>query len=74
MKITDIVWDCEELDQDEIGLPSEVEVPDEVEEDEIADWLSDEYGWCVVCFSMPLTDEMSDEFGEYVNEVEARVS
>ena len=50
MKITDIVWDCEELDQDEIGLPSEVEVPDEVEEDEIADWLSDEYGWCVLSF------------------------
>lgn len=74
MKITDIVWDCEELDQDEIGLPSEVEVPDEVEEDEIADWLSDEYGWCVLAYSMPLTDEMIDEFGEHVNEVEARVS
>jgi len=39
MKITDIEWDCEGLDQDEIGLPSEVEVPDEVEEDEIADWF-----------------------------------
>lgn len=74
MKITDIVWDCEELDQDEIGLPSEVEVPDEVEEDEIADWLSDEYGWCVLYFCAPLTDEMNDEFGEHVNEVEARVS
>lgn len=74
MKITDIKWDCDGLDQEELDLPSEVEVPNELEEDEIADWLSDEYGWCVEYFSIPLTDDMHDEFGEYVNEVEARVS
>lgn len=37
-------WDCEE---ENVNLPEEVVVPDEVDEEEVADWLSDEYGWCV---------------------------
>lgn len=30
----------------ESGLPSIVEVPDDIEEDFISDWISDEYGFC----------------------------
>lgn len=32
------------------GLPTRVDVPDYLDEDEIADWLSDEYGWLVEGF------------------------
>lgn len=39
-----VEWDC---DDPEIGLPAEVRVPNDVEEDDITDWLSDTYGWLV---------------------------
>ena len=45
LRIFDIVWDheCPETD-----LPTEVFVTDEILNDrEPADYLSDEYGWCV---------------------------
>lgn len=29
------------------GLPTEIEIPDNIENDEVADYLSDKYGWCV---------------------------
>ena len=34
------------------GVPREVYVPMSVEEDDIADWLSDEYGYCVESFTI----------------------
>ena len=61
MKATNIKWEvnmddvCEQLDQavdcpeelyDFLGLPVEVELPDGLPEEEIADWLSDKYGYC----------------------------
>jgi len=63
MKVTDITWDT---DGEDIELPTEVEVPNDIahdedgriDEDEIADYLSDEYGWCVISFSLPTDDEM----------------
>jgi hypothetical protein len=45
---TDIDWDYD--DDDEQDLPTEVEIPNDVEDDEIADYLSDEYGFCVRSF------------------------
>tara|TARA_B100000287_G_scaffold278153_1_gene262070 strand:- start:43 stop:243 length:201 start_codon:yes stop_codon:yes gene_type:complete len=30
----------------ELGLPSIVSIPDDVDEEFISDWLSDEYGFC----------------------------
>ena len=47
---------------------------------EVADKLSDEYGFCVETFAVSYLDENGnaiecpDEFGEYVNSVEAKVS
>jgi hypothetical protein len=47
---------------------------------EVADMLSDEYGFCVEAFSVSYLDENGnaiecpDEFGEYVNEIEGKVS
>lgn len=40
-----VSWDT---DGEQIeGLPETVAVPDDVASDEVADWLSNEYGWCV---------------------------
>lgn len=71
MKVTDIEW---EIDGEDVDLPTEVEVDDDLLDDEIADYLSDTYGWLVESFSLPMDDDDIDEFGMYVNEVEGKVS
>ena len=71
MLVSRIIW---ETDGEEIDLPTEVEVEDGLDDDAIADYLSDTYGWLVISFSLPMDDEDRDYFGEYVNEVEGRVS
>ena len=71
MKVTDIIW---ETDGEVVDLPSEVEVDDDMLDDEVADYLSDTYGWLVDSFSLPMDENDIDEFGEYVNEVEGKVS
>ena len=45
MKVYDIVWDTDGISVDD--LPDEVTYPADTDQDEIADVLSDEYGWCV---------------------------
>ncbi|MCH3999667.1 MAG: hypothetical protein LKF15_01405 [Lachnospiraceae bacterium] len=56
-KVKNIVWDTEEdgesTPQEDLGLPSEVDVPDEIaaDMDAVADWLSDTYGYCVLCYA-----------------------
>jgi hypothetical protein len=53
---TNIQWDTEDGDEfdDEIAeiLPSRVEIPFDISDDEIADMLSDEYGYCVLGFEI----------------------
>ena len=49
MKIDSIVW---ETDNQKVDLPSEVDVPNYLDEFEIADYLSDEYGWLVESFEI----------------------
>lgn len=71
MTITHIIW---ETDGNDVTLPTEVEVEDSLTDEEVADYLSETYGYLVEAFSMPMTDDDRDYFGEYVNEVEARVS
>lgn len=71
MQVTDIKW---ETDGEGRNLPTEVEVDDNMSDDEIADYLSDTYGWLVDSFSLPMDDDNIDEFGIYVNEAEGRVS
>lgn len=45
MKATNIIWDDEETD---LGLPTEIELPKEIENDEdaISDYLSGATGFC----------------------------
>ena len=38
--------------RDLVGLPDEVEIPESVSEDEVEDWLSDEYGHCHAGFEL----------------------
>lgn len=71
MQVSNIKW---VTDGEDVDLPTEVEVPDNMEDDEIADFLSDTYGWLVEGFSLPMDDNDIDVFGLYVNEVEGRVS
>lgn len=71
MKVTDIKWVTDGAD---VSLPTEVEVPDNLDDDAIADYLSDEYGFLMEGFALPMDDDDRDYFGEYVNKVEGRVS
>lgn len=48
----DIEWDTDGEDADMIGLPSWVEIPSYVDEDDIADYLSDVFGFCVFGFEI----------------------
>lgn len=71
MLVSNIKW---ETDGEVVDLPTEVEVADGLDDDQIADYLSDTYGWLVDSFTLPMTDDDRDYFGEHVNEVEAKVS
>ena len=71
MRVFDIIW---VTDGEVVDLPSVVDAPDGLDDDEIADYLSDTYGWLVYGFSLPMDDDDIDEFGMYVNEVEGKVS
>ena len=51
MKAINIEWDIDE-DIVDGSLPREVELPKDIQEDEIADYLSDEYGFCVFEFDI----------------------
>ncbi len=48
--VSDIVWDTDGEDTEDLELPTQVEVPLCVDEDDIADYLSDRYGYCVESF------------------------
>jgi hypothetical protein len=49
MKATNIKW---ETDGYAVDLPSSVDIPSNVEEEYIADYLSDEYGFLVESFEI----------------------
>lgn len=64
-------------DGSDVLLPKEVEIPSSIDihdDNAIADYLSDTYGYLVESFSVPMVDGDIDEFGLYVNEVEGKVS
>ena len=49
MKATNIKW---ETDGYKVDLPNMVELPKSIDEDRIADYLSDEFGWLVDSFDI----------------------
>lgn len=55
-KAIDIVW---ETDGEEVDLPTEVKLPDEIDiEDDgaVTDYLSDEYGFLVISYNIKTKD------------------
>lgn len=58
MKITNIDWDT---DGESIeGLPTEVIINQHIDEDAVADYLSDEYGFCIKSLSIENDPELPD--------------
>lgn len=59
MKAIKIKWDIDLEDGktheevlEECELPTEVEIPEGINEEDISDWLSDEYGFCHAGFKL----------------------
>ena len=46
-RIIKVDWDTDEVSPEECGLPEEVLVPGFVPDDDVADYCSDIYGFCV---------------------------
>lgn len=66
MKATNIEWDYGEYVDDDILLPTEIEIPENVTEDEVSDYLSDLTGFCNKGYILEKTYSvkliMSDEY------------
>lgn len=58
--ILNIKWDVDDKKDLDI-LPSEVWIPKTVDDDEVADYLSDNYGFCVKSFLIASKDNESEE-------------
>lgn len=43
----EVFWNTEGYPVENFDLPTIVDVPIDIEEDDVSDWLSDEYGFCV---------------------------
>ena len=56
MRALNIKWDTDGNTDVLNELPNEVEIPCDVEEDEVCDYLSDEYGYCVFGFDIEKND------------------
>lgn len=50
MKIKNIIWDTDGYNPKRLGLPNEVEIISSIDEYDIADYLSDKYGFLVESF------------------------
>lgn len=53
MKAVNIKWDIDLEEHEtyeealkEMGLPTEIEISEEVDKEDVSDWLSDTYGFC----------------------------
>lgn len=64
MRVTNILWDT---DGESVDLPTEVDIIDNIDEDEVADYLSDEYGYLVESFFLPEKEnEFYDNLGNWI--------
>lgn len=57
---TNIDWETDGDNKAKKELPKKVEIPQDVTEDNVADWLSDKYGWLVN--SVSITESASDRY------------
>lgn len=47
MKVYNINWDIDDIPEEELNLPTEIELPNDTDIDMVADILSDKYGFCI---------------------------
>lgn len=52
MKAVNIVWDTDNDQKVFDNLPQVIEIPNYIEEDCVADYLSDEFGFCCKSFDL----------------------
>ena len=50
MRAIDIKWDTDGDEEVLKTLPTEMDIPNGIDEEGVADWLSDETGFCVFSF------------------------
>ena len=62
---TNIDWETDGDDEVKKELPKKVEIPQNVTEDTVADWLSDKYGWLVN--SVSITENVNDTVNKKPN-------
>ncbi len=70
MKIININWETDGADQETLGLPCEVDLPngiDTEDDDAINDYLSDTYGWLVIDWSRKYRYEVYDHNDEVID-------
>ena len=79
--VTNIDWDTDGEEIKELPANVTLELEDldglGVSDEDVADELSDRYGFCVNSFYCDKYDEdgaLVDEFGDKINEIEAKVS
>ena len=64
MRVTNIIWDT---DGESVDLPTEVDIIDNIDNDEVADYLSDEYGYLVESYFLPENEtEFYDNLGNWI--------
>lgn len=49
MTAYNIVWDT---DGEDVTLPNIVKIPDGIKEEDVADYLSDKFGWCILSLNV----------------------
>ena len=61
MRAIDIKWDTDGDDEVLKTLPKEMDVPNDIDEEDVADWLSDETGFCVFGFALEAEKKRQNE-------------
>lgn len=61
MRAIDIKWDTDGDEEILKTLPKEMDIPDDVDEENVADWLSDETGFCVFGFVLEAEKKRQNE-------------
>ena len=73
MKITNITWETDGEEQESLGLPYEVDLPNGIDPDDddaISDYLSDTYGWLTIGWQIVARYEVYDYNDEVIDKID----
>ena len=70
----DIDWETDGDEEAKKELPTKVRIPEDIDKDSVADWLSDKYGWLVNSVSLEesLKEATDEEYEEYIKREKER--